>query len=238
MTHGNCLFSFITLIAFADTAWAQGERQQPTLSDAQVRERVVYLEHTLDDGRTYADYWWKGWTAFYGLGVIIQSVQAGMDDSSGTRADHIVGAVKATGGVISQFFRPMLAAEGADPVRALPSETADDRMKQLLAAEDLLRRNAEQADGRYSWKRHLGNVGTNVAGALIVWQGFGERTRAWRSAGVGIAVGEVMIWSQPWWSRDDLEEYERRFSTDMPAQPRVSWNLVPTFGGAALEATF
>ncbi len=213
-----------------------GSDGRGTISDAEVNERLAFLEHTLDERRLYADLWWKGWTGFYGLGMVVQSVEAARTDDGGRRADYIVSAVKALGGVINQVRRPLFAAQGADPIRALPGQTREQRQVQLKESEILLRRRAEQADQRFSWVRHSANFGVNLAGGVIVSEGFDERTRGWRSAAIGFAVGELMIWSQPWWPRAQLGEYERRFAVGNPN--RVSWEIVPTVGGGAVAVRF
>ena len=159
-----------------------------------------------------------------------------MTDDSARRADFIVSAAKATGGVFSLLYSPLQAKDGADTIRALPSTTPEDRLRQLARAEEQLRINAEAADKRYSWTRHLANIGVNAAGALIVGEGFDDRTRGWRSAGVGIAVGEAMIWSQPWWPAEEPDKYEQRFNK--VSTFRVSWHIAPTLGGAAVYGTF
>ena len=41
-------------------------------------ERLRFIEDRLEERRPYAQYWWMGWTGFYGLGTIIQSVSAGL----------------------------------------------------------------------------------------------------------------------------------------------------------------
>ncbi len=206
------------------------------MSDREVEQRLAYLEKHLDAGRDYAWWWWNGWTAFYAIGVVVESTEAGLADGGAKRADYIVGAVKATTGTILLLSRPLAAKDGADTIRALPGTSPADRRLQLVAAEERLRRNAEASNRRYSWLRHFTVVGLNSAGALIVWKGFGDRTRAWRSAGIGIGVGETMLWSQPWWPNQDWEDYQRRFDTS--DDRRVSWHIAPTVGGVALQVNF
>ncbi|HYD47079.1 MAG TPA: hypothetical protein VEB21_01960, partial [Terriglobales bacterium] len=150
----------------------------------------------------------------------------------------IVGAVKATGGVVSQLIRGSATADGADPVRELPSATAEDRLYRLAVAEHQLRARAKESDGRFSLLRHGMNVAVNVAGAMIVWQGFEARTRAWRSAATGIAVGEIMIWTIPWYGRSELEQYEQRHNVRVPQGPRVSWGIAPSLNGASVQLRF
>jgi hypothetical protein len=225
-------------------AWADEERERidvpahlSSLSDAEIDERQQYLEHRLDDGRLYASLWWKGWTGFYALGVGVQSTRAAIESEDGKQADLVVSAVKALGGTINLLRHPLAWTDGADPVRELPNATREDRLARLAFAEQTLRANAEGSDRRYGWKSHVANILINAAGAGIVHGGWGDRTRAWRSAGVGIAVGEIMLFSHPWWYRDAYDEYEQRFSPSA-AGTRVSWRVLPTIGGVTVQAEF
>src|SRR5690242_2800724 len=59
--------------------------------------RLRWLAERLESRELYADLWWRGWLSFYGLGVVIQSVSAGLEDDTGQRADLVVSAVKAAG---------------------------------------------------------------------------------------------------------------------------------------------
>jgi len=212
-------------------------RSERALSDRDLNERLAYLEEHLEARRTYSAAWWYGWTAFYGLGVVVEATQAGFADKDGERAQLIVSSVKAVGGVVNPLREPLRAADGADEVQAMPSATREDRLQQLERAEEGLRENASEAERRYSWKRHLGNLAVNSAGALIVWQGFDAPVRAWRAAGIGIAVGELMILTQPWWPKSDWEEYRRRF-TPGAAAIDLTWRLLPTGNGMALHVSF
>lgn len=213
--------------------------QLQALSDEEIDERLAYLEPELDDGRLYATIWHKGWVAFYLLGIVVESYLAATTDDSAKRADYIVGAIKAPGGAFNLLWSGLRAQNGADPVRELPNATREDRLRRLALAERLLAQDAKEAQRRWSWKRHLLNVGVNSAGALIVGEGFGDRERAWRSAGIGIGVGEVMIWSQPWEAPGELAEYERRFGTTVETDP-TAWQLdiVPMQNGAAVQLAF
>jgi hypothetical protein len=211
---------------------AQFDDCEPATAD-----RLAFVEHRLAAGQTYAKWWYRGFTTFYALGTIVSSVDAGLEDDSGQRADAIVGAVKALIGTTRLLIWPPIAKEGADPVADLPTATEADCRARLTRAEDILRQAAKEADSRYSWIRHAGVVGLNVAGGLIVAEGFGE-SDGWINAGVGIAVGEAFTWSHPWRASSDLEDYEREYGTRLASLPPVTWNLEPTIGGAMVRVRF
>lgn len=191
--------------------------------------RLRWLVERLESRERYADWWWRGWIGFYGLGVVIQSASAGIEDDTGERADLVVSAVKALGGVTRLYFSRPLARLGADPIVG-DTASCHDRVRK---GEELLRQAAAESERRYDWKAHLSNVAINAAGGVIVAEGFDEDD-GWISAGVGIAVGEVMLWSHPWTGRSDLEEYRARFA---PA-PQTSWSVLPFQRGVALQVRF
>lgn len=206
------------------------------LSDSQVTQRLTFLSERLDAHRDYAWWWWHGWTAFYGLGVVVEGVRAGVTDNDARQAEYVVGSVKAAGGFVVLLLRRPGAMRGADALRALPDATLDDRRRQLAVAEEQLQGNAKQSRRRYSWLSHAINLGVNAAGGVIIATGWDDPSRGARSAGVGAAIGELSIWTHPWWPANDWEEYQRRFNS--PAGPRVSWSLVPTVRGAAFRMNF
>jgi hypothetical protein len=68
--------------------------------------------------------------------------------------------------------------------------------------------------------------------------GLGDAEDAAISTGVGIFVGEILLWTKPWRSLADLEAYRRDFTRNGPHRPDVSWWIAPTLGGASLEVRF
>ena len=199
-------------------------------------ERVRFIEDRLESRRTYADYWWKGWMGAYGLGTVIEAVQASTHDDEGRKADYAISAGKALFGTVRIALTPPTARVGADPMRAVEPVDAATCRQRVEVGEELLRKNAKESEARWDWKRHAANVAINVAGGIIVSQAFDE-DRGWTSAGVGIAVGELMTFSHPWRGDDDLTEYEQKFGGLPPAQ-RVSFSIAPWQQGARFLVRF
>jgi len=198
--------------------------------------RVRFIEDRLDSRRTYADYWWKGWMGAYGLGTVIEAVQASTHDDEGRKADYAVSAAKALFGTVRVALSPPTARVGADPMRSVEPVDAATCRQRVEVGEELLRKNAKESESRWDWKRHAANVAINVAGGIIVSQAFDE-DRGWTSAGVGIAVGELMTFSHPWKGDDDLAEYEQKFGGSPPPQ-RVSFSIAPWNQGARVLVRF
>jgi hypothetical protein len=204
--------------------------------DPATSQRIDFIAQRLDERRRHARRWWMGFTSFYGIGTVVTSYQAARNEDAGERAVDAVSAVKAAFGTTRLFFfdRPA-ALYGGVPVRKL----LPDCDAALERGEQLLRDAAHETRSRTSWKRHLSIVGINAAGALIAGEGWGEREDAWKSAGIGVIVGEIMAWSHPWNGVRDLDEYHERFpSGGGPATPPVSWHWVPMPNGVAVVARF
>jgi hypothetical protein len=203
--------------------------------EPQSQSRLLWLIDRLESRERYADVWWRGWMGIYGIGAIVEGVAAGVEDDRGKRADDIVSAVKAVGGVTRLYFMAPAARLGADPLRETPITSAADCEARVEQGEALLEKAAHDSKRRWDWKAHFFNVAINMAGAVIVAEGFDEDD-GWTSGAVGIAVGEAMIWSHPWKGDSDLAEYESRFQR--PGAMPTTWNVVPYGRGMRLVARF
>lgn len=189
----------------------------------------------LDERRSYARLWWMGFTGFYGLGTLVTAYQAAEEDDAGKRAVDIVSSVKAAFGTTRLLFDRPAALYGGVPVR----KELPDCNAALAKGEELMRRAAKETRSRASWKRHLSIVGINALGAVVAGEGWGERGKAWTSAGIGVVVGEIMAWSHPWHGVDDLDEYEARFpDRRVQSTPKLRWALLPSTSGVVLRAEF
>lgn len=206
-----------------------------SLSASELDARIAFIEERLDAHRKHAYYWQYGWTAAYGSGLVIQSVRAGVTKDDENRADYVVSAVKAAGGVARLLLRPHPATHGADPLREMGGDTREAKERKLAKAEEMLLGTAKFSDRRFSQKAHIANVLVNVAGGAIIW-GLGAPLHAVQSTLVGIGVGASQIVSAPWYGDEDLDEYEARFSGGTTRG--WDWKLVPTVGGAAVQVTF
>ena len=155
-----------------------------------------------------------------------------MADDGDERVYNIVGAVKSAGATAQMVLDPLPARLGAEPMRAVPDGTREGRLQRLAVGERQLVVNSERADTRYSWRRHLEGVTTNLIGGAVIW-GFGDSGDALISVLSGLAFGEAQIWTQPWRANGDLADYRTAFPTTM-ASRGIEWQLRPTLNGAEL----
>jgi hypothetical protein len=184
----------------------------PSLPSGRLNERLAFLTQRLDADRWHADHWRRGWIAIY-LGAAVTNAALFANTSGwSARGSFGVEAVKASAGLIGHvLLQPFSAHRGADELRALRGSSFADLHAKVQAGERLLARNAREAGMRYAWHRHLAAVLVNVAGVLVVGLACDDWTTALINGGVGLAVGEAEIWSQPWRPRRDLDDYLWRF---------------------------
>lgn len=182
-------------------------------SDAELAARLGLVEERLEAQRPTALAWRYGWTGFYVVTLASGVLYAVRADDGDQRVRGIVDAAKsglATAEMVKLLRDPLPGAAGAAPMRAVAGEDRQARLERLAVGERQLRASAERAETRYSWWRHLKGVATNLLGGAAILA-LGSKHDAVESTLVGIAVGEVQIWSQPWRPTGDLADYERAF---------------------------
>lgn len=208
------------------------------ISDEEIDRRLTFLTERLDERRLHAALWKYGWLTVDSAGGIASAARAGFDDGS-RRVNDISQAGKAVIGVAYLLLNPMPGVDGADPVRAMPAASREDKLARLGRAEEILAREAERAHDRTSWLLHLGNVVVNAAASAAVLA-YGNDGLALQSFLIGTGVGELQIWSQPWKGPADWEEYEQFVATGgvEPPTPTAEWRIVPQGLGVGVAARF
>jgi hypothetical protein len=242
---------FLALILLAGPAFADShEEAGPAqgaysgdltgLSDEELERRTQFISERLDDGQLHSQIWQYGFTAGYGLGVVIGTYKA-IDERNAKDhklANGIVTAVKATFGVGRLLYSPNPGRNGSEAIQAIGGETREDRIARLHTAESELYDVERRAESRWAWQRHAGNLAINGAGAAII-AGLGGNSAALESGLVGVTVGTIMAFSMPWRGVDDAEDYRQMIRGDnLPDDPEVSWNLYSTGTGLGIHVDF
>jgi hypothetical protein len=194
----------------------------------QLDQRLRFLEERLDAGRTTALVWQHGWSAVFAVGAVTNTAAAITANDGDDRVAGAVDAIKSTAGLAQQLLKPLPARLGADPMRARPGATREQR---LARGESQLEVNAARAEERWSLGRHLQVLAVNAIGGGVILA-FGDSRDALVSAASGILVGEAHIWTQPWRAIDDLRDYRAAFPQT------TGWELRPRLNGVELAYRF
>ena len=200
--------------------------------EAQVR--IDYIDAVLADQARRAKQWNWTWGSVY-VGATLGNVTWSLlSDDRGRQNENHVNAAKTAISVLS------VALTGVR-VNARPRDTADpceqvaDREERLMAAA------RSEAKGQ-SWIKHTGVVGINLVTTLIVGFAF-DRWRTGITGGlIGVAVGEIMVWTQPNGAVHALRDYRAGKLGSVAPTGGTSWLLVPQIApehvGLALTGRF
>jgi hypothetical protein len=217
-------------------ATADSTASRAAMSDAELEQRLAFIEARLDKRQPGARRWQYGWTGFYSLTSAGQAFAALDSDDNDDQLNYAVGAVKSAGGLALLLLKPQPALGSKDTFATLPAQNRAQRLDKLEQGEALLRDNALHATERFTWRRHaLGIAGNLLGGAVIA--AYGDSGDALTSTLVGIAVSEATIWSEPTGAARDLEDYRNR-NWNSPSVRGGRWRLLAGPGAVALEVKF
>jgi len=176
------------------------EAAAPT-SDELLEERLEYLDAAFDDMRPGGIVWVAFWAAVYQGLFAYQLTEAvrGTESWMTSRPASIVGAVECEISFVLTValpFRPMTARR---QFHEEMSPGLKSRARRLARGERLLLAAKGDVDFMRSWISHVAYIGMSLVGGAIVWgiEGRDGWKHALISAGGGIALGIVNIWSTP-----------------------------------------
>ena len=207
------------------TCAEQADRLSGEISNAELEQRLKFIETRLARQSPRARYWQHGWTGFHAASAVVQGVLAVDADDSDDEVNYLVGAVKSTGALAQMLIRPLPAVQSATRFQALPSRSREERIHKVAQGEALLHENADHAATRTSWKRHLIGIGANLIGGVAI-AAFGDSSDAVTSTLLGIAVSETNIWTEPSRAINDLEDYQNNKWVQRQTS-EVSWHIIP-----------
>ena len=207
------------------TCAEQADRLSSEISNAELEQRLKFIETRLARQSPNARYWQHGWTGFHAASAVVQGVLAVDADDSDDEVNYLVGAVKSTGALAQMLIRPLPAVQSASRFQALPSQSREERIHKVAQGEALLHENADRAATRSGWRRHLIGVGANLLGGVAI-AAFGDSSDAVTSTLLGIAVSETNIWTEPSRAVNDLEDYQNNKWMQRQTS-EVSWHIVP-----------
>ena len=195
------------------------------ISNAELEQRLKFIETRLSRLSPDARTWQYGWTGFHAASIVAQGVLAADANDNDDEVNYIVGAVKSTGALAQLLIKPLPAVQSATLFQALPSLSREERLHKLAQGEALLHENAGRAVTRSGWKRHLIGIGANLLGGVVI-AAYGDSSDAVTSTLLGIAASEASIWTEPSRAINDLEDYQHNKWLQRKTSA-VSWHIVP-----------
>ncbi len=201
---------------------------EATPPDAEVTERLGFLESRLEAGTGAAERWSYGWLGAFGtLSVAQFGVALGTTDP-GLRADTAVGAVSASLGCVPFALFPFAPRLAASELRLLPANTPDERRRKLARAEALMKKSAKAEKFGRSWVPHVAGTTVAIVWGVVLAAAYHRVRSGIINATIGSGIVELQIWTQPTAAITDWKAYSDghyRIPPKAPA-PRVGFGVV------------
>lgn len=198
--------------------------------------RLRFLRERLRAETRRVRIWSWAWAGAYSA-LTVGSLALLADGDANKRPDHIVTAAASLIGLGSKVVtpQPILHDQAWFERRIARAPAGESQCALVAEGERLLAHAAHGEAFGTGTLLHLGTFLVNVAGGLTLGIAFDH----WGSAALqgvgGIAIGELMIFTQPEGAERDLERY-RAGNLGLPpaSHPLTSWRVVPTANGLAV----
>ena len=228
-------------------------RPRPRAADRRsgIQSRLEFLVRHLDAGRGRLRAWWIAWLTTYGALAVGQAVAIAVvpeifqdrDTVHAMQKSLALNASASLLGAIAVAIAYPPSMSGSRSVRALQDGTPEGDARALARAEQLVRGTADKQRFGRSWLRHVGGAVISVAAGLVNWLAFHRPVEGGLTMGVGTALTQAQIWTQPMDAVRAWKAYRARFAGDRPTAGGASlqgpsWSFVPHPGGLGLQITW
>lgn len=167
------------------------------VSQQSAQERLAFLARVVGPEAKSLKAWTLGWGGAYGLLTVAQLAAVGPTEPE-ARVDWYVGAFTSLVGMAFVIAAPVEAMEhGEDFVERAGRATPENTCALIAEGERLVKDGAAKEAFGTAWYSHAANVAFNVAVGLFLWLGFDRMVPGLINFGLGTALGEGTIFSQP-----------------------------------------
>lgn len=202
----------------------------PALSEIAPEVRLRFIQQRLRHAARNARIWSYGWGSLYtALTVVNLSISPAFN--SNERIDYYVGTGSAAVGVASFLLAPLKVMHDQRALDRLIAQGPRDANPCVLLAEAekyLLRDAQSEAFGKGLFVRFAG-VAFNIGVGALLGFAFGHWGEASINMMAGVAVGQIMIATQPEDAVTDLARYRTGSlaASDSATSSRMPFSLTP-----------
>jgi hypothetical protein len=194
--------------------------------------RLKFLSAELRDESARAYTWRHAWAMTYGVLTIVQIAAVPLIIPV-DQVEWWVAAATTAVGAAFVIIDPLEVLE-AGPPYAQRAPAADDVCAVIAEGEGLLERSASEETTSRRWYMHAANVVFNLGIGLILGLGYGHWVAGAVNVALGVAIGEVTIFTSPNRLISAWSEYQRGELGEKPSP--VAFRVFPLVhpGGAGL----
>lgn len=158
---------------------------------------VQTLLSAFNKSQTQARYWQYGWTGFYTASLGYNIYQANEADSQNNRYDARVSAVTSALGLAGLWYNPLLYSPARQALEAIKRNPHLSQSEKDAKSLPLLIEVANDEASRQSWKARIAPFIVNLAAGLVIGVGDHRPGAGALQFGLGMAVSELRIRTQP-----------------------------------------
>ena len=208
----GCLVAALVVAAAAPAGAATrcpaGAGANTTLGDIDGETRLAWIDTRLSRTARRARLYTWGW----GVGIVGATVGNLVPlafVSPEDRVDWYTGAGTTIIGIVPLLIAPLDVVEDAHALHAgiAAAPAGDDVCLRLADAETRLVRDAKNQEDGQRWWLHVANVALNTGVGLFLGLGFHHWGAGALNAVTGVIIGELIIYSQPTETMNDLRRY-------------------------------
>jgi hypothetical protein len=209
-------------------------------SDAEVAQRLAFIETRLERAEPSAALWWSAW--YYGY-VGITVGQAGFAlavKDPKLRIDTAVGAAFSSVGVLGVGVFDFAPRHAGTDLRAFPASTPDERRRKLAKAERLLAACSQAEIAGRSWIPHVAGVALSLTDGLVLAFAYRRVVSGLVALVSGVAITEAQVFTRPTAAIDDWRAYQAgAFAGSTPVtSTSLPVRFVPHTGGMGVAVAF
>jgi len=207
------------------------------LAEQDVEARLEFIRAELGRESARAQRWTTAWQVSFGLATGAQLAVMPFFDDRDMRIELAVGAGKSAVGLAGLLVMPLVVNRAPQALEGWAGSETLGRCALLAQAEGLLLEAAESEAAGRGWLMHGANVLLNAGAGVALGWGLDRWQTAAINASAGLAVGVLMILTQPDALEDVLVRYRGGELGRDEADPRASFFVAPacTPSGAGLQ---
>jgi hypothetical protein len=242
MNARMCGWLLLLMCSYSISAHAEDEshadsRCVAAMSDEDVEQWLMFVDHSFAKQRLGASLWWSGWSAFNVFNVALGAERYAHADKRLARDNWLVSIIGAGLFLTEVSVLPMPGLYGYRRLSRLPASTPEQKRRKLLAGLKLLDKAAAVEKSNSDVWAHVAVLAYAVVSTGYVWirNTDAPQSRLWLGHGLqfGTAMlfGEATLWTVPRRARRDRKLVEGVCRPQQTAEPSVRISLGPTHVG-------
>ncbi len=189
------LLNLIVPALLVGTLVASGQDADPTLASAE--QELAQIIAVLEAERAPSQRWWWGWLGGYTGLTLGQGIIAGVTRDPDTRIANVLGAAGSALGMANMAINVFPGWRGTVKLRAMPTETPEQRLEALRAGRALFERNARNEAAQFGFVAHAGGFVVSAATAGVLWFHYDLRVDAVVNLVGGVLITEAQAFTAP-----------------------------------------